>query len=238
MSPYHEMLLLNMFFQSMEITASCKSGERKFIPNCESKVRNVLICTSGIILRSQLANFSQFDPNFVIPETSVNQVRKDLACVLGVLAGFSWLLARHRFTLLMSVLAEFSLSQNDPWTFQNVTRHFRHIRQISCAFDSTSNVHPWRPDLHFPLIDSYISLPSDCHHVMSASSLIDWAQVISVRVSECAVISSQNQRNDIDQHSYWILRRYKIILSFPVTRPTHGKNPCPKKFTGSFQQKL
>ena len=34
-----------------------------------------------------------------------------------------------------------------------------------------------------------------------------------------------------------LFRRYKIILSFPVTRPTHGKNPRPKKFTGSFQQK-
>ncbi len=26
---------------------------------------------------------AKFDPNFVIPETSVNQVRNDLACMLG-----------------------------------------------------------------------------------------------------------------------------------------------------------
>ena len=41
-------------------------------------------------------------------------MRKDLDCMKGVLAGFSILLVRHRFTLLMSVLAEFSLGQNDP----------------------------------------------------------------------------------------------------------------------------
>ncbi len=32
---------------------------------------------------------ANFDPNFVIPEINVNQVRKDLACMLGVLACFS-----------------------------------------------------------------------------------------------------------------------------------------------------
>ena len=32
-----------------------------------------------------------------------------------------------------------------------------------------------------------------------------------------------------------LLRRDKIILSFPVNRPTHGKNPRPKKFSGRFQ---
>ena len=45
---------------------------------------------TGIILRSQLAKIyanwlilASFDPNFIISEISVNQMRKYLACMLG-----------------------------------------------------------------------------------------------------------------------------------------------------------
>ncbi len=71
--------------------------------------------TQGSFYAANWLILANFDPNFVISEISVNQVRKDLACMVGVLTDFSWPLVQHLFTLLMSILAEFSLSQNDPW---------------------------------------------------------------------------------------------------------------------------
>ncbi len=58
---------------------------------------------------------ANFDPNFVIPEISVNQVRKDLACMLGGsgrLFFFTACSAPIHFDRV--ILAEFSLAQNDP----------------------------------------------------------------------------------------------------------------------------
>ncbi len=38
---------------------------------------------SGSFYAANWLILSNFDPNFVIPEISVNQMRKDLACMLG-----------------------------------------------------------------------------------------------------------------------------------------------------------
>ncbi len=68
-----------------------------------------------------------FDPNFIIPEISVNQVRKDLACILGGSVRIFVTACPARFTLLMSVLAEFSLGQNDPWLWANFLRVVQYV---------------------------------------------------------------------------------------------------------------
>ncbi len=57
-------------------------------------------------------NLANFDSNFVIPEISVNQVRKDLACMLG---GSGRLFMTVCLALIyFAHLAEFSLGYNDP----------------------------------------------------------------------------------------------------------------------------
>ena len=77
-------------------------------------------CTDSVCRLQQFyaANWlilASFDPNFVTPEISVNQVKEDSAFMLGGSGRlFMTACVLRRFTLLASVSAEYSLGQNDP----------------------------------------------------------------------------------------------------------------------------
>ncbi len=72
--------MINVFLFMKEISILNLVLYRKTIIYSESK---------GSFYTGNWLILANFDTNFVIPEISVNQVRKDLACILGVLAGFS-----------------------------------------------------------------------------------------------------------------------------------------------------